>query len=309
MKTFLMVAALLLTSTGVRAEGFAGQYWVVGSFKSLNDAKVERLRLQKPLNESVRIARADVSGSTMYRLVVAVGTEPSMQKRQLVAAGTSPWRLKVAPGQLNFVSTASASKIEYRLVVGSFSARASADRLAHKLTTKGFSMVSTAGATAGNETRYRVMLGPYTSRSTALKHKADQSGIMGAWWLATAVPAPQATASMAATSTPQHTTMAAESQVQTVPRRAAGSSTMAASQADHPPAPNENIIAYCTNKANAIERKRYCTDADIRRVMDRRLVADGAGGHVYVEFCTQEANAAERMKYCTDKEAMTRLQK
>lgn len=187
MKDFLLLVALLVASAGVHAEGSAGKYWVVGSFRNLGNARVERLRLQKSLGESVRIADVDRAGGTLYRLVVAEKNDATKQKQHFKAIGISPW--PVAPGAdgLDFINTDNDTAIEYTLVVGSFATETKADSFSNKMRDLGFAMVNTMSEPARGEIRYFVTLGPYEKRFAAIKDRVDDSGIAGAWWRPVAV--------------------------------------------------------------------------------------------------------------------------
>lgn len=305
MKSFLLVIAILGVSIGARAEGGMGKYWVVGSFNSLRDARIERVRLHKSLSEDVRVASFDVAGNRIYRLLVARSATPAAQKQHMAAAGITPWTVTPGPGGPDFVGKDKANAVRYELVAGSFASEANAQSLAHKLKGQGFAMVSTArDETSAGNTRYRVVLGPYEKRFAGVRQRLGKAGISGAWWLATAVEAP-------ATMVASHSQMTKTKHVAPAPAPAAAPTPVApapapAAPAVTPPAPDENLVTYCISKANALERKRFCTDAAFKRDHDRKLVANGARGKVYLDFCTREANASDREKYCTDKEMSQR---
>lgn len=292
MRAFIMVLALLVMSAVARADGAAASYWVVGSYDRLADARVGRLEVQKSLGEQVKIVRFDQADGTLYRLVVPATYDQTAQRSRMEAAGLSPWRVSADNGGFSFVNELQDQKIEYRLVVGSFSTDYAANEFARSLKKLGFSGLTTQAVDTGTMIRYRVMSGPYERRVSSVRDEAERMGIPDAWWvrvpgesepiMATAKPAvPAKPSALARHSAPVEVNIT-------------------------PPAPGEDIMKYCAEKANAREREIYCTNEKLLVPIHREMVMNGARGPVYINFCTEEATAAERHIYCNNAEFQRR---
>lgn len=303
MKTFLVLCAFLFVSMRATADEVAAHYWVVGSYSVLKDARMAWIEATRTSSEKIRIARVDLPQGVFYRLVVARGDNAAAQKQKLQSEGLAPWAAPVGGGPLQFVATPGHEKIEYRLVVGSFRTSAAARVLVKQLGEKGFTDI----ATEESGTHQRVELGPYAQRDPAVKSRASDAGIDGAWWVAKTVmvnPPPAANPVAVAPPPPAaHPTPVpppAANPTPTPPPPAAPQPTgqALAVVTVNPPAPGEDYFDYCMRKATPSERERYCgNDAFADAV---RAVGDRVGSRDYFHYCTEEASPAERAKYCNN---------
>lgn len=288
MKNFIMVLVLSIASAGAFADGVAARYWVVGSYNRLTDARIGRLELQRSLGEQVEIGRFDQADGTRYRLVIPATYDQTVQLSRMKAAGLSPWIMSADNSGFSFVNDSRDQKIEYRLVVGSFSTEYAADEFARSLKLRGFDGLTTLAMDTGTMIRYRVMSGPFDYRVSSMRDKAERAGITDSWW----IKVPGESEPVMTTAEPVAPAKPA------APARPAAPVEVTVT----PPAPGEDIMKYCAEKANSREREIYCTNKKLLVSVHREMVMNGARGPVYINFCTEEATAAERRIYCNNAE-------
>ncbi|MEX0942714.1 MAG: SPOR domain-containing protein [Pseudomonadales bacterium] len=288
MRAFITLCVLLLSTATSHADDHEKKYWVVGSFKQLGSAISESRRIEGESGEIARVARFEMPGGALYRIVVPEGGNAERQKRVLGNAGVEPWIVPIAGDDLNFVEMdTDGMDIEFRLIVGAFSKADRARAFASDVSSRGpepASVIESDGAGV-----YRVALGPYRYRKAAAEANARDLGIDGAWWVAEQVeriaikpdpePGPE----------PESVAIARLAPSSPEPRPL------------RPPGANESYIDYCVKKASPREREIYCQDDRFSAVaLSEQKVREGAGGQTYADFCAMTATPALRKKYCTD---------
>jgi hypothetical protein len=285
MRAFLTLCVLFLSCSISYADDHERMYWVVGSFKQLSSAISESRRIEGESGEAARVARFDMPGGMLYRIVVPESTNPGRQKQALSNAGVESWIVPVSGDDLNFVDFDSVD-IEFRLVVGAFSKADRARAFAMDLSDRGpesASVIESDGAGV-----YRVAFGPYAYRRSETEAMARDLGVDGAWWVvnqvervAARLPAEVAVAKPAAQP------LAQSAKPELKPLR--------------PPGPNESFLDYCVNNATPAEREKYCKNDRFAAIaLSEQKVREGAGGQTYADFCAITATPTQRKKYCTD---------
>ena len=310
MKKIIIVGIVMALSCVARASDSGDRYWVVGSFSTVKAAQIEQERLSGSLNDEVRIARFELPGGELFRLMVPQGMDAQDQKLSLQGAGLSPWSVSVSGSQVDFVDVSN-EKLQFHLVLGSFSDAGHAQALADKLAGTGLSGIAVKESMAGGQTRYRVMAGPYDHEDADARSMASDAGISDAWWFASmakvdqGMAASRADAGTAESAQPASQQDAEPQAAPAEPESMADADTEAdteepAAQPLSPPQPGESYFDYCVKRANARERARYCGNGEFSSAVREKQVRDGAGGQAYVDFCAKEANAEQRERFCKD---------
>ncbi|MCB1692071.1 MAG: SPOR domain-containing protein [Pseudomonadales bacterium] len=284
MRALLTFVLVLMFALPAIAEGAKERYWVLGSFKTVDAAVSESRRIQDAIGVPVDIAKFDVSGGTLYRLVVKQGADPESQKSMLAGAGVEPWSVPLSGWDLDFVKPAEVREVEYVLVVGSFNQADHADTFANELAARG---LPTAHTMSGDSSMYRVVAGPYGWKDESVKTQATAAGVEGAWWLAVqAAPMPEPEPVVEETPEPAPVEVA-ESEPVKPPLRT--------------PRAGETWLEFCINRATPEERDAYCKDnAFSKNAIAEQRVIQGARGEVYFDFCVNQATPEQRQKYCSD---------
>lgn len=297
MKKIIIVGILMALSSIARADDMGDKYWVVGSFSSIKAAQIEQERLSGSVNESIRIAKFELPGGTLFRLLIAQDMDAASQKQSLQAAGLEPWAVPVSGEQVDFVNV-SDEKLQFHLVLGSFSDAAHASALVDKLADSGLSGVTVKESMAGGAMRYRVVAGPYDHEDAAARQRASDAGIGDAWWFASMMKVASADASAEPDDMPAEP--AQEAQPAAAPTEPESVAEAPAEQPLSPPQPGESYFDYCVKRANARERARYCDNGGFADAVKEKQVRDGGGGQAYVDFCAKQANAEQRERFCKD---------
>lgn len=284
MRAFLTLCVLFLSCSISYADDHERKYWVVGSFKQLSSAISESRRIEGESGEAARVARFDMPGGMLYRIVVPEGMNPGRQRQALTDAGVEPWIVPVSGDDLHFVDFDGVD-IEFRLVVGAFSRADRAQAFAMDISDRGPESASVIESDSAGV--YRVAFGPYAYRKSEAETSARDLGVDGAWWVVDQVervaPAPTTRPVEVAVAKP----VAQPSKPEPKPLR--------------PPGPNESYMDYCVQNATPAEREKYCQNDRFAAIaLSEQKVREGAGGQTYADFCAITATPAQRKKYCTD---------
>jgi hypothetical protein len=301
----MMVLVVLMA---ISLNGFAEQYWSVGSFGSEENAFAESQRISSETGLDVEVTRDEAAG--LYRLLVMQTVDAAAQKMSIESAGVSPWTFQKTGGEavamapmMDGAADQVSAKRNYFLVLASFAGEAPAEDMADALENDGLAGVFVSASRVDEDTYYRVVQGPHTTKRDAAKTLVADLGYDDAWWVVEYVEeeeevvAASAPTSDASADTEQD--MADDSSDAGKADAMVVDTPVVLVPSIDPPQPGQTFFSYCVQQANQLERAIYCSDTSFnelvvaeRRVVDRETAL--------LEFCAIRATAAERGKYCGD---------
>jgi hypothetical protein len=200
-------AAIVYMSTAMMpalAAEASGTYWVVGSYKALASAKLERERLERLTTEHVEMApfyldgrppvsatdepAAYLDGEANIRLLVRQSMEPQEQRQALESIGVAVWPLTVNTAQvMQFKAVVAAQgealAAEYWLVLGGFHGPDRARSQRDSLHNAGIDSVTIHRLEKDGRYYFRVDHGPFGRMIVAQQQRLIDQGVTDAYWL------------------------------------------------------------------------------------------------------------------------------
>jgi len=182
----------------------SGSHWVVGSFKVLVSAELERERIERLTSEDVEMApfylngrspasatdepAAYLDGEANIRLLVRQSMEPQRQRQALESRGLAVWALTVNAAQIMQFKAAVAARgeilgAEYWLVLGAFYGPDRARGQRDSLDNAGIDSVIIHRLEKGGRYYYRVDHGPFDRVIAAQQQRLIDQGVSDAYWL------------------------------------------------------------------------------------------------------------------------------
>lgn len=199
-------ATLVYLSTSMMPASAAGTtdtYWVVGSFKTLVNADIERERIERLTAEHVALAAFYVDGRSTdlaagqpqayrdgeanIRLLVRQTMEPMEQRQNLQSHGLAVWQLRVDARRIEQFKESVAARgetltPEYWLVLGSFHGPARARIQRDSLRKAGIDAVTLHRLESGGRYYFRVDHGPFDRIIASQRQRFIDQGITDAYW-------------------------------------------------------------------------------------------------------------------------------
>jgi hypothetical protein len=178
--------------------------WVVGSYKVLASADMERERLERLTSEQVEMApfyldgrssastidepAAYVDGEANIRLLVRQSMEPQKQRQTLESSGLAVWPLTVNVAQIMQFKAAVAARgemlgAEYWLVLGGFYGPDRARTQRDSLHNAGIDSVTIHRLKKDGRYYFRVDHGPFDRIVAAQQQRLIDQGVTDAYWL------------------------------------------------------------------------------------------------------------------------------
>jgi hypothetical protein len=174
--------------------------------------------------------------------------------------------------------------MDYYLVLSSFKQADRAQLFADQVNSNEVQPVEVSMTEVNNETRYRVVSGPFDQRISSVRDSYNEIVGNDTWWLLTTRQEP--------------------AQIKTEPlMQATAITSLEPSNQDgvlRGPEIGEFYVEYCGNKANRAEREAFCSDGQVEKEISKTVKLLSLNDRNYVTYCTQ-ASGEDRMKYCTDK--------
>jgi hypothetical protein len=175
-------------------------YWVVGSFKTLANADMERERIERLTAEHVAMAAFYIDDGSMnsqsgayrdgaanIRLLVRKSLETAEQRQHLQDKGLAPWSLsvdaaKIAQFEASVAARGEVLAPEYWLVLGSFHGPERARNERDNLRKAGIDAVTIHRLEANGRYYFRVDHGPFDRIIASQKQRFVGLGITDAFW-------------------------------------------------------------------------------------------------------------------------------
>lgn len=197
------VVCLCMTTMPALAADNTNDYWVVGSYKTLASAELERERIARLTSEHVEMAAfyldgraaelttgqsvAYRDGAANIRLLIRQRMERLEQREELVSNGLAVWRLSVDDQQISQFKESVAARgetltREYWLVLGSFHGPDRARNQRDSLLKAGIDSVTLHRLEADGRYYFRVDHGPFDRIIAAQRQRFIDQGITGAFW-------------------------------------------------------------------------------------------------------------------------------
>ena len=277
MKYIILCFSLFVLPLSTIAQESRTPYWVVGSFNSMRSASEEHRRLEDKTGLPIQIATFNKDTTSIYRLVVA---NSQVSESQLEIEGIEPWTLSFAEKLLEHDLETLA--MDYYLVLSSFKHVDRAQLFADQVNLKEVQPVEVSVTEVNNETRYRVVSGPFDQRFSSVRDSYNEIVGHDTWWLLTARSEP---AQINTEPVIQATAISPETPIQESELRG--------------PEIGDSYVKYCGTKANGAEREAFCSDSQVEREISKTVEILGLNDRTYVAFCTK-ASGDDRMKYCTN---------
>ena len=166
--------------------------------------------------------------------------------------------------------------MEHYLVLASFMDERLADLFANQMSLQANKPIDVSRSQVGNDTAYRVILGPYDEKLASIESLFVGLGLNQTWWLSI-------DSSQAMKMVPE--TMLAE---------------MLNSEKElRMPLPGEHYLEFCAMRANGLERDEFCSDDQVAAEVAKYFAVLSMSERDYVSYCIS-APGRERPVYCSD---------